>query len=237
MTLHSTGLRPETAVIRLWQLRLDVPAAELARLTDFLAPVERERAARFRFRRDRDRYVAGRGQLRRVLGELTETHPAKLRLTTNAFGKPQLPGSGWFFNLAHAEGTALLAAASTGPVGVDLEPTQAVPDRDLVATSFFSDREVTALRQLPESERDAAFLRCWTRKEAYVKAVGGGLSMDLRDFAVALDAGELPAMVWSRDPAEAGRWSVTDLSAYVPGHVAALVVAGPAPQIHPVKQP
>lgn len=237
MSVSSSALREHAAVVRLWRLRLDLAVPPLQRLIELLTPAERERADRFRFRVDRDRYLAGRGQLRRALGELTGTHPAALELTTGAAGKPELPGSGVWFNLAHAGGTGVLVATTGGPVGVDIERLHAVPERDLVAARFFSDLEVAALHRQPAAGRDAGFLRCWTRKEAYVKAVGAGLSMNLRSFAVSLGAGEPPEMVWATDPQEALRWSLVDLSAYVPGHVAALAVRGPAPEVHPVRGP
>lgn len=215
-------------VAGVWRFDLDGSRDEI-RLTRLLAPDERSRAARFRFDRDRARFVVGRARLRQVLAELTGVPAADLELATNPYGKPELPGTDLYFNLTHAGGTGLLAVTTVGPVGVDLEPLAPVPDRDTVAERFFSQREVFELRRLSPGVRDAAFLRCWTRKEAYVKAVGGGLSLGLQDFAVSLGVTERPAIVWAADPAVVDRWSVSDLSAYCPGHVAALVLHGPAP--------
>jgi len=215
------------AVVRLWRLELDLPAERVQRASRFLTQEEQERERRFRARRDRDRYVAGRGQLREVLAGLTGGHAAELELTTGAFGKPELPGSGLFFNLAHAEGRALLAVTEAGRIGVDLERLHPVADRDLVAERFFAAAEVDALRRAAPALRDSTFLRCWTRKEAYVKAVGGGLSVPLGDFAVATGAADAPGIVWSRNPSERLRWSVLDLSHVVPGHLAAAVVEKP----------
>jgi 4'-phosphopantetheinyl transferase len=215
-------------VVQLWRLALNLKPAELDRLAPLLAPEERERTARFRFPRDRGRFVAGRAQLRRVLGELTGTQPGELGLVTGAHGKPELPGSGLFFNLAHAEGCALLAVTTAGRVGVDIERLRPVPDRDLVAQQFFAPAEVAALRRTTPAQRDATFLRCWTRKEAYVKAVGDGLSLPLQNFAVSIDPAEAPRIVWSRQPGERLRWLVLDLSDSCPGHVAAAVVEHPS---------
>jgi len=215
------------AVVRLWRLELDVPGRELDRLARVLTPAEHERAGRLRFRRSRDRYVAGRGQLRRVLASLTGARPEALELATNPFGKPQLPGSGLFFNLAHCQGRALLAVTTAGRIGVDLEQLRALPDRDLIAERFFAASEVAAVRRVTPQGRDAAFLRCWTRKEAYVKAVGDGLSQSLQDFAVSVDPAEEPRLVWSRIPSERLRWSVLDLSDHCPGHLAAAVLEAP----------
>lgn len=211
----------------LWQLQLDLTRQVVDGLTRLLTPEEQERAARFGFRRDRDRYVAGRAQLRQVLGEMTGTPPAELRLVSGAFGKPELPGSGLFFNLSHAEGLALLAVTGAGRVGVDVERLRPIRDRDLVAEHFFAAAEVAALQGTAPALRDVTFLRCWTRKEAYVKAVGDGLSLPLHDFAVSTDPAEEPRMAWTRQSAEHLRWTVLDVSDCCPGHVAAVVVETP----------
>ncbi len=226
--MTQTATRPAVpATVGVWRFELDVPTAEVDRLAGLLAPDEAARVNRFRFEVDRCRYVVGRARLRQVLGELCAVPPGALRFALNPYGKPELPGSGVHFNLSHTGGSALLAATTAGPVGVDIERLHPVRDRDSVAEHFFSAAEVAALRELPAGRRDAAFLRCWTRKEAYVKAVGGGLSMALQDFAVSLDAP--PALLWATDRREIDRWSLTDLSAHCPGAVAALVVGGPPP--------
>lgn len=206
---------------------LDVADSELRRLTAFLSAEECLRAAQFRFRRSRRRFVVGRGRLREILGQRTCRDPHSLRFAYGPNGKPELADSSVRFNLSHCEGVALLAVTCGRDVGVDVERLRPVADLELVAERFFSSLEVRALRALPTAKRDAAFLRCWTRKEAYVKAVGGGLSMGLRDFAVSLHDGEPAGIVWAAEPSEARRWSVSDLSTYVPRHLAALVVPVP----------
>jgi 4'-phosphopantetheinyl transferase len=225
-----TTAAPATVCLRTFAL--DAPASEVQRLRAVLSAAETARAESLRHPRDRDRYVVGRGRLREVLGALSGHTPAALALVTTGFGKPELPGSGLFFNLAHAEGQALLAVTTAGRIGVDLERLQPVRDRDLIAGRFFAAAEIAALRRVPQVERDAAFLRCWTRKEAYVKAVGNGLSLSLQEFAVSTEPGRVPSILWSRDPAERLRWSVIDLSDRCPGHVAAAVVE--APRVSPV---
>lgn len=217
--------------VTLWSFSLDVSTGDTRRLSRVLAPDELADASRFRRSRDRARYIVGRARMRQVLGELMGEPAPVVELRRNDFGKPELPDeSRLWFNLAHADGTAVLAAATSGPVGVDIELLHPVPDRDLIAASFFAPQECAELERVPPAERDAAFLRCWTRKEAYVKAVGGGLALGLSDFAVSL-LPEEPAIVWAADPAVPDQWSVTDLSVHVPGHLAALVVAGPRPGV------
>lgn len=228
MRALTLGQRGAVSTVSLWQLRLDLTRQVVDGLSRLLTPEEQERAARFRFRRDRDRYVAGRAQVRRVLGEVTGTPPTDLRLVSGALGKPELPGSGLFFNLAHAEGLALLAVTGAGRVGVDVEWMRPISDRDLVAEHFFAAAEVAALQRTAPELRDVTFLRCWTRKEAYVKAVGDGLSLPLRDFAVSTDPAEEPRIVWTRQSAEHLRWTLLDVSDCCPGHVAAVVVETPS---------
>jgi len=190
---------------------------------------ERERAARYRFERDRARYIVARGTLRAILGRYLGVAPADVRFMYGPHGKPALAlehDTDLSFNLSHAGGAALYAVTRGRRVGVDLE--QVLPDNtDLgVAARFFSPREVDMLRALPPQVRHEAFFRCWTRKEAYVKARGDGLSLDLTSFDVSLAPGEPPALLATRpDPREAARWSLHDVDAG-PGYAAALAVEG-----------
>jgi 4'-phosphopantetheinyl transferase len=219
--------------VRIYPFRLDCPAAELARLAGLLSPDELARAARFRFARDRDRYLAGRGRLRERLGGFVGAHPARLRFRYGPAGRPELadPPGGPRFNLSHAGPAALLAVADQVPVGVDLERHDVVRDRDLLAERVFSAPERAALRSLRERDRDGAFLRGWTRKEAYLKAVGGGLLLDLHAFAVSLRAGEPARLTWAADPATVRRWTLADVSAATPGHIAAVALEAPAVRV------
>jgi 4'-phosphopantetheinyl transferase len=152
-----------------------------------------------------------------------------MRFAYGPKGKPDLaPGSavgGIRFNVAHAGGLALVAVTRGREVGVDLEQVRDV-DVEGIAERFFSAREVAALRRLPPAIRAEAFFRCWTRKEAYVKATGDGLSAGLEQFDVSLLPGDPAAMLAHRgDPSEVGRWSLRDL-APAPGYVGALAVEG-----------
>lgn len=146
---------------------------------------ERARAARFRFERDGRRFVARRSFLRRVLAGYTGAAPASLRYRRSNFGKPELmDADGLAFSTSHAAGLAIVAVTTHGDVGVDIERLRRIPDGLNIARRFFTGAELEHLRSIPTSMRPDAFLRLWTRKEAYVKAVGRGLSMPLRDFDV-----------------------------------------------------
>lgn len=219
----------DTRVV-VWRTRLDVPPDDLARAERLLSSDERTRAERYRFPIHRARYIAARGALRAILAEILETDPAGLRFVYGPQGKPTLatPSGGGTvcFNVSHAGDTALIAVTERRRIGVDLE--QARPDLAYleIAERFFSPREVATLRALTPQQQQEGFLRCWTRKEAYIKALGVGLSLNLASFDVSLAPGDAPALLASRpDPHEASRWSLHDLDGG-PGYTAALAVEG-----------
>jgi 4'-phosphopantetheinyl transferase len=172
----------EPREVHMWRARLDVPPAALAELAAVLRSDELVRAARFRFPRDRDRYIAARGLLRIILGRYLRRDPARLRLASAPHGKPYLAaGSGVSplrFNVAHADDLALVAVAWRREVGVDVERQHA--DRvDLeVARRMFAAEDTRALEALPPAPRQHAFFTLWTLREAYAKGTGLGLAGD-----------------------------------------------------------
>ena len=189
-----------------------------------LADDERERAANFHFERDRRRFVAGRSILRRKLAQYLDADPAELAFAYGPHGKPTLPGSDISFNVSNSGRAGLFAFASGFELGVDVELlAHARADDDAVAARFFSPAEVATLKSCPASARASAFLRCWTRKEAFIKGRGEGLSLPLQDFDVEFAADRPPALLrtaWSsEEPAE---WTLCDLSDLVVDAVAAL---------------
>lgn len=207
-------------------------ARHSASVTSFwplLGPDEKSRADRFHRLSDRERYIAAHGALRTILAHYTTGDPARLRFEATRFGKPAIRREeGWpdlRFNLSDSGDFAVCAVTFDREVGIDLERID--PDRaDMsIAARFFSADEVAALRRLSEHDRSRGFLNCWTRKEAYVKGRGEGLTIPLSDFDVSLAPGEPAALLRSRsDPADVGRWSLRDLA--VPeGYVGALAIA------------
>jgi 4'-phosphopantetheinyl transferase len=167
-----------------------------------------------------------------VLALYTETEPARLRFAYGPQGKPSLQSdeagdTSLRFNLAHSHDLALLAVARGREVGVDVEHVRADFASDEVAGHFFSPRETAALRAVPdEAERARAFFRCWTRKEAYVKARGEGLSLPLDGFTVSLAAGEPAALLGcDADARETQRWTLINLEPG-DGYAAAAAVEG-----------
>lgn len=216
--------------MHVWRFPLDLPPQRLAILQRWLSPDEVARSERFHFQRDRDHFLAARGSLREILARYCKVEPGRLLYTYGPYGKPELfgepCGSGVSFNLSHAHELGLLAVAGGPPVGVDIEYIRADLAGEEIARRFFSTREVESLFGLPEALRVEAFFTCWTRKEAFIKAIGEGLSLPLERFDVTLAPGEPAALLATRpDPQEAARWSLHHLEPGA-GYVGALAVAG-----------
>lgn len=215
--------------------RLDLDPLELARLERFLDPVERDRADRLRKTGIRERFVAGRGFLRETLASYLDLRPEDIRFGEGEWGKPCLSeGNGHgaiFFNLSHATDLAVLAVAREREVGIDLERiVEDLPFRE-IARIFFSPLEQATLFSLSPDEQLAAFYRCWTRKEAYLKGCGKGLMQPLDSFDVSLLPGRPPALLAHRtSPDDPAGWSLIDIP--VPqGYFATLAFAGESPVI------
>jgi 4'-phosphopantetheinyl transferase len=196
-----------------------------------LSREEKRVAARFLRSVDRDRYVVAHGILRQLLGRYLSREPVGLVFETSEFGKPMLVFGAESplvsFNIAHSGDVILYAIASGRRVGVDVEAVRSDRDWMELAESQFSAQELEALQALDPVERAAAFYRCWTLKEAYVKARGEGLGFPLKQFSVTIGNREMaPAVQWaSDDPQASERWSVFELSP-APGYAGALIVEG-----------
>jgi 4'-phosphopantetheinyl transferase len=203
-----TALEPCPAV-EVVASRLDLNPGAVDALAGWLHDDECRRAGRFRLARDRRRYVVARGLLRTLLAARLGTHPRSVELCCGAHGKPRLaPGSAagdLRFNVSHTGDFALFAFSRGREVGVDVEAVLPMRDADAVARHFFSRSELRAYRALEPGARQAGFFTCWTRKEAYLKALGGGLPSPLSEF-----------------DAPPG-WSLSSFSP-APGHAAALAV-------------
>jgi 4'-phosphopantetheinyl transferase len=226
--LPVSDLRLADDEVHAWRARLDVHDPDVGRLAQTLSTDERERASRFHFARDRQRFVVGRGLLRSILGRYLGVQAAQIRLCYGPHGKPCLAGGSnsenLQFNLAHSQDLMLVGVGRDQQLGVDLEYLRPLPDAAQIAAQFFSARERAAYSALPETQKMAAFYACWTRKEAYLKALGGGLALPLDSFDVSLAPGDSPRILAVHGlPDEAERWSVYDLVP-APGYAAALVI-------------
>jgi 4'-phosphopantetheinyl transferase len=216
--------------VHVWRAPLDGPPQQIDSFLHTLAADERTRADRFYFQRDREHFIAAHGVLRAILGLYLNRAPESLSFCYSSHGKPalvwELGRDAIHFNISHSHGVALYAIARDREVGVDVELIRRDLELEQIAERFFSRREVATLRALPADLRKYAFFLCWTRKEAYIKARGEGLSLPLDQFDVSLIPGE-PATLLSTqpDPDEALRWSLQELT-LASNYVAAVAVEG-----------
>jgi len=223
-------------MVDVWQIALDRPAAFVEGLRGLLSADELARANKFRVEHGASRYIVGRGVLRTLLARYTGLTPQALAFAYNEFGKPELPGTDVCFNLSHSHGIALAAVTREREVGVDIERIRDEVIREKIAERFFSPAEALALASLPPDQQAQGFFNCWTRKEAWIKARGRGLSIPLNSFEVTLAPGEPARLVATRpDSEEAGRWSLETLDCE-PGFAAAIAVAGEIGDVHLISE-
>jgi 4'-phosphopantetheinyl transferase len=199
----------------------DIPQDGLA---TSLSEDEKERAARFKFAKDRRLYVAGHAALRSLLADYLRVAADTIHFVSGPHGKPAiaspLAGGGLEFNLSHSHEVALVAVARQRAVGVDVEFVKREFSFDDLARRFFTTKEVAALFELPQPLQCEAFFKCWTSKEAFLKAKGTGLSGKLDEVGITLAADQQV-----RINASVPGWSLTELALCV-GYQAALVVQG-----------
>lgn len=215
--------------VHVWRASLDQPTTDYAAL---LSADEQAKAQRFRFEQEQRRFIVGRGTLRIILGRYLNLLPEKLQFKYRAHGKPVLTAESLCFNLSHSEDLALYAVTHNREVGIDLEHIRPIPDVGKLAEQFFSTAERAELDALPLSKKLASFFSGWTRKEAYLKARGDGMTYPLDQFSVSMDC-EQPARLLEvkDDPGELSRWSLHTLTP-APGYVGSLAVEGvPAARI------
>lgn len=210
--------------VHVWYIRLQ--DSDSSDLHNLLSPDELERAARFRFQKHRAQFVLTRGTLRSLLGAYLDISPRQISFLYSEYGKPSLaePASHQKlnFNLSHTDGMAIFAFTRGHRVGVDIENLRTDFRPEEIAERFFSVAERTALREISPARRHEVFFRVWTRKEAYIKARGEGLSHPLHQFDVSLD--DAAALLTTRpDASEAQHWQLENLT-IAPGFLAAAAV-------------
>ena len=215
--------------VHVWRCALDSTDVAGSRLEATLEPHERERADRFRFCRDRRRYVTARAALREILGNYLDTPPDALRFAYGPRGKPRLepesPGEEIRFNLAHSDGLAVYAFTRGRAVGIDVERVRPDVAGEGIERRFFSAAEAEAVTGAPEESRAEAFFGCWTSKEAYVKARGDGLALALDAFTMSTRASEKLRLLSAGQAGETERW-VFERFTPAAGFVGALAVEG-----------
>ncbi len=223
-----SSLSLQTGDVHVWRLVLDRP---LDGFLEILQPDEIDRANRFYFEKDRKRFVIARGFLRVLLGRYLQSDPKRLMFSYGAHGKPVLDGKDLLrFNMSHSHGVALYALTEGREIGVDVEHVRADFTSDDIARRFFSPFEVESLCGLPDEDRIEGFFRCWTRKEAYIKATGRGLSQALDGFDVTLGPGGHAALLRNDDGTHE-RWTMANIEVG-PGYAGALAVEGQILNIH-----
>jgi len=229
------GLLPPTRVledgeVHLWETRLDLGPERIGCLSGLLSEDEVERASRFRFARDRRHFIAARATLRQILGAYQDRPPEALQFAYSAYGKPELDldsgQAGLHFNLSHAGGIGLYSVTRHRKVGVDIEYMRPDLAIEPISRSFFSRREREALESLPTGERRRLFFSFWTRKEAFLKALGMGFSfppekIDVSEFT---DGGLSPVSIPKSLEGKC-RWYGMDVM-LDPGYAAAVVAEG-----------
>ncbi len=218
--------------VHVWRIDLDAGSPRREQLAAHLSTDEQTRAARFHTPELARRYRVAHGALRAILAGYLGTAPGALAIASDAQGKPHLADEpALAFNLSHSGPLALLAVARARPIGVDVEQVRALPDAGLVAGRFFAPAEVQAWVRFSGAAQTRAFYACWTRKEAYLKALGSGLARPLDSFVVSVDP-DAPARLLSdaQDALAAERWCLAALDPG-PDAIGAVVVAAPLGEI------
>jgi 4'-phosphopantetheinyl transferase len=215
--------------VHIWHARLDWAAADIRRVESWLSADERQRAHRFRFDRDRNRFIVRRAVLRALLGEHLGIAASSVAFVYGAHGKPAVAAPfdrrRLSFSASHSQDLAAVGVALDRPLGVDVEWMKPLVDLEAIARRFFAEREVIALKRVAPEERVQAFFNCWTRKEAFVKASGEGLTRPLDSFEVSLAPDEPARLLYSADAHERSQWTLQTF-APAPGYVGAIAAAG-----------
>ena len=219
------NLRLVAAEVHVWLAALEPDSTARS----LLSSEEQERADRFRFEKDQVQYTAGRAFLRTILGRYLQISPKDLRFRYNGYGKPYLAdefaSTKLHFNLAHSRGLALYAVAVDTEVGVDIEHIRPEFATTEIAQRFFAPEEVKVLLSLDPAIQKSAFFDCWTRKEAFIKARGMGLSLPLDQFVVAFGPNVDAALLSAKNDAQASKtWTIGNLA---PAHEYAGAFAAP----------
>jgi len=213
--------------VHVWPAQLTASRAAQQDCFHSLSPDERQRASRFRFDHLQVAFTLTRGTLRALLGRYLGLAPTQIRFEYAERGKPRVasPPSSLMFNLSHSGQLAVFAFSHHRELGIDVELIRHVDEQESIVQRFFSPGECHDWFSLPPEQRDAAFFRCWTRKEAYIKAVGDGLQLPLDSFRVTLLPGEPAALLSASDPAAIHRWAFHHFEP-AEGYAGALAVNG-----------
>ena len=224
------SLSIETGQVHVWRICLNVQDQNPNKFSHILSEDEANKAEKFHFDADRIRYTVMRVTLRIILGNYLKVAPGNLEIAHSHHGKPYLTNTikntDLQFNISHASNLGLIAVAIDRHIGVDLEMVQKESSIESIARRFFTPGEAELLLSLPALLQPEAFFTCWTRKEAFVKAQGEGLSIPLDQLEVSFYPNDTPKLLRvGNDPGESSQWSMFHLEPGE-GYVGALVVEG-----------
>jgi len=216
--------------VHVWRASLRREASKALGLLQILSEDERRKAARFCLQEVREQFIVGRAILRGILGRYLHVDPKRLQFNYGPHGKPAVApecgGEGISFNMSDSHGLAIYAVARRRQVGIDLERMRSDVPCERMARRFFAENELKAFLALPVNQRQEGFFNCWTRKEAYLKAIGEGLSFPLKNVVVSLAPCEPAAILAVQGgPEQARQWSLVALHPD-PAYSAALAVEG-----------
>jgi 4'-phosphopantetheinyl transferase len=227
---HRLGETPGTVTV--WRIPLAQPADVVAACRSVLTADERQKADRYRCEAPCRRFTLTRAVLRQQVATLLDQDPRAVTLAYGPHGKPYLPDAPWLHvNVSHSHDEALCAITTQGPVGVDIEYMRPLKHASAIARTKFAPEEFAIWEALPPELQAGAFFACWSRKEAFIKATGEGLSRPLDDFIVTLRPGEPGRLIAIRSqPTAVADWTLLELPAPA-GYAAALMVQGPMPSL------
>jgi 4'-phosphopantetheinyl transferase len=214
--------------VDVWFVDLADTSWQHGRWLNVLSDEESARAKLFKFSKHRARFRAAHAALRAIIAAYLTREPASIRFVTNAHGKPRLDdrGTALEFNLSHCDALAAVVVSNEAPVGVDVEDVRDLPDLEDVARHFFAPSEAVSILSLPVDARAKAFFRCWTRKEAFVKGCGQGLSIPIHSFDVS-PARSGPISLSQPCEGRLARWTLIDVASPTETACAVAIQGGP----------
>jgi len=210
--------------IEIWFGSTDMEQDVVSEMERYLSADEQVRARKFVFEGDRKRYVICRALLRRILGAFLQRDPARISMKYNRYGKPELSGKPVEFSLSHSDDRAAVAVTSQRRIGIDIERIEPLRPVLELAERFFSPSEAEQISALHGEAQRNAFYNCWTRKEAFTKALGQGLAIPLSSFEVTL-LSDVPARLVKAEGADVRDWTLKELKVGE-GYAGAIAVEG-----------
>jgi 4'-phosphopantetheinyl transferase len=211
-------LELDAGYIDVWRTQIDLPEDEIDSYVATLSQEEQDRAARFTFPDKYEEYVVSRGLLRKALAHVLKQPATEFQFEYTDSKKPYLPikyaNKTVSFNISHSHGQALVAISLDRNIGIDIEKIRSDVEYEKLALRFFSEAEHHELMQISADERARSFFAIWTRKEAFVKAIGKGIAFGLSEFDVNISPEEPPVMLATRwNPEDVSLWSMATIDA------------------------